>query len=188
MANEPSRKYFMADSLERGDVAAIAGQNVRGDGAGLQADERGHQFGGAGHHAHAHGGEKNQRVVFAVLDVFAVEIIGRADDHQERDGFHHHVHEDAEAVDAQQARERFAGMQRRIDRGDQRQPAAQRGERHENRPARASEKRFHQHQHNPGERQDDLRQQAQHVFSRRKHQRTPPGIAAGTEASPARAL
>ena len=86
------------------NVAAIAGQNVGGDGAGLEPDEGGHQFGGAGHHAHARRGKEHQRVVFAVLDVFAVEIIGRAEHHQERDRSDDHVDEDAEAIDAQQAR------------------------------------------------------------------------------------
>ena len=146
MAKEPSRKYFRADSLERGDVAAIAGQDVGGNGAGFEADEGGHQFGGAGHHAHAHGGEKNERIVFAVLDVFAVEIIDRADDHQERDRFDHDVHENAEAVNAQQAGKCRAGKHRRIDRGDERQTAPERGQADEHVPARAREKRLDQHQ------------------------------------------
>ena len=57
---------------------------------------------------HAGGGEQNQRVVFAVLYAFHFEIAEGAENGQCRGRDHHHVHEDAEKIVANQATVREA--------------------------------------------------------------------------------
>ena len=104
MANEPSRKYFSDASLDFERAAAEAREDVGGDGTHLQADESGDEFIGAGKNAHPRRGEQNQRVVFAALDAFLVEIVERAQNRQSRRDDHDHVQKNAESVGAESGR------------------------------------------------------------------------------------
>ena len=60
-------------------AAAETDQHVGGNRAHLQADESGDEFVGAREDAHPGGREQNQRVIFAALDTFAIEIVERAE-------------------------------------------------------------------------------------------------------------
>ena len=66
-------------------AAAEAGKDVARDRAHLEADEGGDEFVGAREDAHAGRGEQNERVVFAALDAFLLEIVDRAEN-RERGG------------------------------------------------------------------------------------------------------
>ena len=70
MAKEPSSEILQRGFVGFDGVAAEASENVGGDGAHLEADESGDQFVGARQNAHARGGEQNERVKFAALQMF----------------------------------------------------------------------------------------------------------------------
>ena len=95
-------------------VAAIAREDVAGDGAQLEADERGEQFLRGGEDAHSGGGEEDERVEFRVGEAFAVEIRRRGENDEYGDQPDEMAEENAERIGGDEAGECGAGIVHRI--------------------------------------------------------------------------
>ena len=83
-------------------AAAEAGEDVAGDGAHFQADERGDEFVRTGEDAHAGCGEQDQRIIFAALDAFLVEILHGTENREGGRDDHDYVDKNAEGIGADQ--------------------------------------------------------------------------------------
>ena len=156
-------EIFQAGFVGFDGAAAKAGEDVAGDGAHLQADERGDQFVCAGEDAHAGSGEKHQRIIFAALDAFFIQIIDGAEDRQRRRDDHHDVHKHAESVGADQvAIGRALVVRHHAD-------AAQRGQRadkcdpSQSALSSGAEEGIHDHDEDAEEAQDDFRREAMQI-------------------------
>ncbi len=95
-------------------VAAVAGEDVAGDGAHLEADERGEEFLRGGENAHARSGEEDERVEFRILEPFTLEIGGRAENNEYGHQADEMAEEDAERIGGDKAGEGRAGIMDRI--------------------------------------------------------------------------
>ena len=79
-------------------AAQEARQDVEADGHGLEAQELDDQVVAGGHEHHADGGEQQQRVVFAVMLVFDLQVAHREQNHQRQRDQENHAEEDEERV------------------------------------------------------------------------------------------
>src|SRR5258706_5972988 len=85
--------------------AAIAGEDVAGDGTHFKADECGEEFLRRGKDAHTGGGEEKQGEKFRRIEIAALEIGSRAKHHEKGDKADKQVEEEAEGIGTNQAGE-----------------------------------------------------------------------------------
>src|SRR6202041_3779341 len=117
--------------------------------------------------------EKHQRVIFAALQPLIVEIFIRPENCDRRRSDHHHVHEDAERISANQS----AVSQTRIDRcqsdGEKRSNRSRQCEITKCPLPRRSDERIEHHDQNAGRAQNNLRREPVEIgelFGRNLHQ------------------
>src|SRR5579862_620571 len=132
-------------------------KNVGRDRTHLQANKSRHQLVRARKNPHSSRCEKHQRVIFAALQTFIVEIFIRAENCDRRRSDHHHMHEDAERISANQP----AVSQARVDRcqadGEKRCNRARQCEIAECPLPRRPDERIEHHNQDAGRAQNNLR-------------------------------
>ncbi len=97
-AERAQQQIFHGGFVGAALAAQEARQNVEADGHGLQAQELDDQVVAGGHEHHADRGEKQQRVVFAVMLVFDLQVADREQNHQRQRDQENHAEKDEERV------------------------------------------------------------------------------------------
>src|SRR5579862_269639 len=167
------KKIFQRSFVRLESAPPESRKNVGGDRAHLQADKSCHQFVRARKNSHPGRREKHERVIFAALQTFIVEVAVGAKNNDRRSPDHHHMHKNAERISANQP----AVSQARVDRcqtnGDMRSNRACQCEIAECPLPRRSDEGIEHHNQNAGRAQNNLRREPVEIselFSGNLHQ------------------